>query len=353
MSIDVWSPAAGIVVQITLEDASISEGAPFPTGRHSVYLTTTTQTMAWETLTFTFDNRPDAAISNVLVDRLVLLFNPNSNTADTYYFDNLVGPALSPDVCDGAMLPDSILNDFECNQSAYVTFTHGQSLRRIPNPDMTVNTSPFVATYIRNAGEENDVIVGGFPTPLTLGDTNAVRLMVWDAGAPSEVVFSLQYDNGDSTVEVAATSAMTSKASQWEEIEFRYGDLSAATINSFVLLFDPGNFSSGTYFFDNMSYVAGNDLVGIEDLLVGSVLQVAPNPSQGISRFSYELTSSADVSLSIYDLAGREVAQVVNGFQAAGKQEVSWEAGSLPNGLYLYRMSINGFPTSGKIVLAQ
>ena len=58
LKIDVWSPAAGIPIQITFEDTATALPANFPTGRHSVYLTTTTVAMAWETLTFAFDNRP-------------------------------------------------------------------------------------------------------------------------------------------------------------------------------------------------------------------------------------------------------------------------------------------------------
>ena len=353
MTIDVWSPAAGTQVQITLEDTTLAKPANFPTGRHSVYLDTTTVDNAWETLTFTFSNRPDATVPDTTVNRLVLLFNPDSNTDDTYYFDNVVGPAFNPDPCDGVSPSDSILNDFECNQSAFITFNHGQSLRRIPNPDASgANMSDYVASYTRNPGEEFDVIVGGFQQPLMLEDTNAIRLMVWDAAAPTEVRLALQYNDGDTTVEVSAVSASTSAASQWEELEFRFGDLSDTTVNAFVLLFDPGDFTSGTYFFDNMSVVSGQELVGIEDFLEVGSFSVFPNPSQGITQFSYELKSSGNISIEIFDLAGRKMATVFEGFQTVGKHEAIWNASDLPNGLYLYQFNINNQSKSGKILIS-
>lgn len=349
-SIDVWSPQSGITVQITLEDTVFAKPTNFPTGRHSVYVTQTTQDSAWETLTFGFDNRPDATVSDTTVNRMVLLFNPNSNTDDTYFFDNLVGPAFNPDPCDGVMMADSILNDFECNQSANVTFNHGASLRRIPNPDTTgANKSSFVASYTRNPGEEFDVIVGSFAQPLSLQDTNAIRLMVWDAGAPTDVRIALQSGG----VDVSAVTVSTSAASQWEELEFRYGDLADSTIDSYVLLFDPGQFTSNTYFFDNMSVVTGQDLVGIEDYLEGGSLTVFPNPTQGYTQFAYELTNSGDVSIDIYDLAGRKIETLTQGFQPAGSYEADWDASSFQDGLYIYRFTINDQISSGKILVSK
>lgn len=350
MSIDVWSPAAGITVQITMEDSALAKPANFPTGRHSVYLATTTVDSAWETLTFSFDNQPDASVSSTNVGRLILLFNPNSNTGDTYYYDNLVGPAFAADPCEGVVASDSILNDFECNQNSNVTFNHGQSLRRIPNPDASGgNTSSYVASYIRNPGEENDVIVGTFPTPPVLGDTNGFKIMVWDGGAPTDVVLSLQKDG----TEVVARTVTTSAASQWEELTFGFGDLSAAGINGYVILFDPGNFTSNTYYFDNFSYVVDNEFVGIEDYLNEGMIEVFPNPSRGKTQFSYELTNSGDVSLAIYDLAGRQVNTVSAGFQPVGRHQLTWEAADLPNGLYVYRFKVNDELISGKIMLSR
>jgi hypothetical protein len=164
---------------------------------------------------------------------------------------------------------------------------------------------------------------------------------------------ALQYNDGTTSSEVAAVSASTSAASQWEELEFRFGDLSDTTVNAFVILFDPGSFTSGTYFFDNLTVVSGQELVDIEELLEGGALSVYPNPSQGLTQFKYELKNSGEVSVDIFDLTGRKVASLPQGFQASGAHELSWDASSVQNGLYVYQFSVNQQILSGKIVISR
>ena len=89
MSVDVYSPAPGIPVQITLEDSSLAGPTNYPVGRHSIYLGATTTTNQWETVNLTFDSQPDAAMSDVGLTSVILLFNGGTNTGDIYYFDNL------------------------------------------------------------------------------------------------------------------------------------------------------------------------------------------------------------------------------------------------------------------------
>ena len=63
MSVDVYSPAPGIPVQITLEDSLLAGPTNYPTGRHSIYLGQTTTTNEWETINLTFDSQPDPGMS--------------------------------------------------------------------------------------------------------------------------------------------------------------------------------------------------------------------------------------------------------------------------------------------------
>ena len=347
MSIDVWSPASGIPIQITLENSITALPANYPTGRHSVYLTTTTVASAWETLNFSFAERPDATVPNDAVDRMVLLFNPNTNTTATYYFDNLTGPELANDSCATAA-PDSLmLNDFECNQHVAFTFSHsGINFRRIENPDPSgANTSTHVAQYVRNGGEEFDVIVGSFDDVLLLGSPSVFKLQVWDAAPNTNVILSLQF-NG---VEVVALTDSTQNAAQWETLEYNFGDLSGAAINGFVILFDPGAFTSGTYYFDNFSYTPG--VTGIDKFLETSSLKNYPNPFSGATTFSYDLKQTAAVRLEVFDVMGRSVGTVFSGTQPAGSHSVEWQAQDMPAGLYFYTLEVNGAIANGKMML--
>ena len=88
MTVDVFSPAVGIPLQITLEDSAIAGATNYPDGRHSIYTATTSVANEWETIEFTFDSRPDNTVPDANVTSLILLFDIGNNTNDTYYFDS-------------------------------------------------------------------------------------------------------------------------------------------------------------------------------------------------------------------------------------------------------------------------
>lgn len=357
MSIDVWSPNAGTVVQITLENDVLAQPANFPTGRHSVYLATTTVANGWETLTFTFDNQPDATVANDNVNRIVLLFAPNTNTGDTYYWDNLNGPELANDPCDGVPNNGEVLMDFECQQNVNFTFSHsGVNFRRVLNPDPTgVNGSDYAASYIRNGGEEFDVIIGrptfngssGASVQILSGDK--ILFNVWSSAA-TNVRLSLQSnpDDGNPATEIIGVDAMTSGSSTWETLIYDVSSAAGTTMNQIVILFDPGNFTADQYYFDNLEF---GDPLAVEDLEEVVSFEAFPNPSQGLTTFKYELETSAKINLSIYDMTGKMVAEIVDANQASGSHQATWTANQNPDGMYFYTLSVDGQTASGKIIL--
>ena len=70
---------------------------------------------------------------------------------------------------------------------------------------------------------------------------------------------------------------------------------------------------------------------GIYELLwVGRV-----NPTTAIS---YTLGESGHVTLTVFDVVGRQVAQLVDGVQPSGTYNVNWNALDVTSGVYLYRL---------------
>ncbi len=345
MSMDIWSPAVGKTIQITLENDQLAQPANFPTGRHSVYLATTTVANGWETITFAFDSQPDATVANDNVNRVVFLFDPNTNNGDTYYWDNFNGPELANDPCADATPDPTILNDFECNQNVDFVFSHsGINFRRVSNPDQMGNASPYAATYTRNGAETFDVIIGFFDGNLALNSNSTISLDVWDPNAPTEVIVSLQNAANDVILEM---TAMTSTSNAWQTLDYDPSSVAAATdIAKFVILFDPDTNTSDRYYFDN--FVQGTS-TAVEDLVEVTDFQVAPNPSQGMTNFQYDLQNSGEVNLSIYDLTGKAVEVLVRENQNTGTHQATWDATTAPNGIYLYTLSVNGKVASGKI----
>mgnify|MGYP001254092966 FL=1 len=63
-----------------------------------------------------------------------------------------------------------------------------------------------------------------------------------------------------------------------------------------------------------------------------------PNPFNPSTALKYNLPSNALVTLKIYDVLGKEVAELVNSTQGAGSYEIYFDASNLPGGTYFYRL---------------
>jgi len=63
-----------------------------------------------------------------------------------------------------------------------------------------------------------------------------------------------------------------------------------------------------------------------------------PNPFNPSTQIQFDLPQQADVTLTVYDVTGREVATLVNQPMAAGKHQVTFSAEGLSSGVYIYRL---------------
>ena len=63
-----------------------------------------------------------------------------------------------------------------------------------------------------------------------------------------------------------------------------------------------------------------------------------PNPFNPTTTISYDIRQSGMVRLHIYDLLGRQVATLVNGFMPAASHQVQFDASQLASGTYIYRL---------------
>ncbi len=81
------------------------------------------------------------------------------------------------------------------------------------------------------------------------------------------------------------------------------------------------------------------------------LVKAYPNPCNPTATLSFALPEASQTSLKVYDLAGREVATLVNGWKTAGNYQVVFDAANLPSGLYVYRLQAGSFSSTGKIML--
>jgi hypothetical protein len=77
----------------------------------------------------------------------------------------------------------------------------------------------------------------------------------------------------------------------------------------------------------------------------------APEPFNPSTLIHYTLPEGGVLKLDVFNLQGAKVATLVNGSVPAGQHQVTFDAGQMPSGMYLYRLNYNGKIVSGKMML--
>jgi flagellar hook assembly protein FlgD len=67
-----------------------------------------------------------------------------------------------------------------------------------------------------------------------------------------------------------------------------------------------------------------------------------PNPFNPTTTIVYHIAKSTDVKLSVYNILGELVTELVNGKQPAGKYKIEWNAGKFSSGMYFYALQVGG-----------
>ncbi|MEN8223776.1 MAG: FlgD immunoglobulin-like domain containing protein [Bacteroidota bacterium] len=85
-------------------------------------------------------------------------------------------------------------------------------------------------------------------------------------------------------------------------------------------------------------------------------LKIYPNPTNHSCMIAYALPYAADVSIDIYDIRGRQVANVLQASQMAGEHEINWNGSgsdghTVGSGIYIVKVSIDNIPVEHAKVL--
>lgn len=76
-----------------------------------------------------------------------------------------------------------------------------------------------------------------------------------------------------------------------------------------------------------------------------------PNPFNPLTTISYQVKEKGFVTLKVFDMIGKEVANLVNETQDEGQYSVNFDANNLPSGVYVYSLNVNGFVQNNKMTL--
>jgi photosystem II stability/assembly factor-like uncharacterized protein len=84
-----------------------------------------------------------------------------------------------------------------------------------------------------------------------------------------------------------------------------------------------------------------------------SLSQNYPNPFNPSTTINYSIKKSGFVNLAIYDPKGAHIHTLVNEEQKQGSYSASFDALHLPSGVYFYKLTINNFSETKKMLLVK
>ena len=348
MTVDVFSPAVGIPLQITLEDSAIAGATNYPDGRHSIYTATTSVANEWETIEFTFDSRPDNTVPDANVTSLILLFDIGNNTNDTYYFDNLYGPEFN-NQCEAVIVDPSVnFADWDCNWNlricpsatpcASYDYISGW-LNQTYNPDpSTINSSKYSAEYTRNPDQMGeDVLIAYFSNgSLDLSVNKYFNFKLY--GPPRPIYVSFQ-DAGSN--EIYAFNSVLSSNNQWQQFTVDLSSVSNQNIDRFVLFLDQSVVNWDTYYLDDFHL---SDIpLETQFLEVSGDIKIFPQPAKNVVNISSVNSIS---SVSVLDITGKSIS---NTSFLKNKNNVTIDISILDAGVYLVSVVLNDKVITKKI----
>lgn len=82
-----------------------------------------------------------------------------------------------------------------------------------------------------------------------------------------------------------------------------------------------------------------------------SLQQNYPNPFNPVTKINYTLPKSDFVTLKVYDLNGKEIADLVNLYQTAGEYNYTFDGSRLSSGVYFYRLQTGNFSQYKSMIL--
>ena len=94
-----------------------------------------------------------------------------------------------------------------------------------------------------------------------------------------------------------------------------------------------------------------NEQIADDNPSTYNLYQNYPNPFNPSTVIRYQLPAAGNVQLQVFDVLGREVASLVNGWKAAGNYTYNFDAKDLASGIYIYRIKTRDFVATRKMLL--
>jgi uncharacterized lipoprotein YddW (UPF0748 family) len=211
-----------------------------------------------------------------------------------------------------------------------------------------------------NAGGASDFSNGfsfttGYPSTISLvfpenntGNLPIDSLLIWNGDQSAdtyELMFARSADFAPSTI-VIDTTGLTDTTLAYSNLLYNtFYFWKVRAINQY----GTGNWSQTFRFKTLLDPSSVDEITSIADEYL--LEQNYPNPFNPSTMIRFNLSEAGFVNLTVYNILGEEVMQLINNkFFNSGSYQVDFDASQLPSGIYLYRINVNDFSASRKMM---
>ena len=241
------------------------------------------------------------------------------------------------------------------------SYTAGSGTTTFPQ----VNRTALNITTLGGTTQGNTFYIGSTtnsPLPVQLSSFSS---MVQDRSVKLNWTTVSEINNSGFNIERRAQISGKQTYSAWEKIAFIEGN--GTSNNSHTYGYADAGLNTGNYQYrlKQIDYNGNSEyftLPNNSDVVVGKpaafeISQNYPNPSNPQSKINYQVPFDGKVSIKVYDIAGKEVAILMDANQTAGFYSVVFNGVNLASGVYFYRIIAEGgnqtFTKTMKMILVK
>ena len=78
-----------------------------------------------------------------------------------------------------------------------------------------------------------------------------------------------------------------------------------------------------------------------------------PNRFDPVTNIDFSIPKAGLVTLKIFDMLGKEIYKYVNDYKSPGTYSVKYNASNLSSGIYFYKIEVNGYADTRKMMLVK
>ena len=306
---------------------------------------------------------------------LVDNFNTPGTVNDIYLAGDLLFVA---DFWNGLVILD-VSNPFDIHQAGFISgpsfgsvavddtviylSTFGNGIRIYSLAD---TTSPVYKGIISFAYDCVDITLDDDIMYLACGTTGMLIYDISNRLTPSRLS---AYNTNGSLNKIAIADTIAYLADS--EAGLAAINISNPAVSTFIQNLNTPGSALGIAFYSDYALVADRNMllvvyhepyVGIDEINPATptefeIVNCYPNPFNPSTTVSFALKRCSPIALDVFDISGRHIANLADGFFEAGQHSIKWRASGMSSGIYFIRLSsignelTGGHSTTARVVL--